>query len=352
LAAVWILSVEWGLLGAAYGFLAGNIAGAAARWAAFLAVLARPDPADRGHAPVVRILRKLTQYTAEADWNIRSLGDGFHGKIYAVGLRGNGPLWQGHRDLVVKLYKSDGPAGADKARRQFDAQAQLHLAVDGKTADGWKTCAPLPLHVSASPPALVMTMAAGTNLNKSLANGSDPPPEMLDSAARAIVAVMRPYWAAGLLHGDLSLHNILWDPADRVLSLIDVDTSAGASVRGGVPKEWYPASLDLAGVLYDVGTDIRTADRRVVSRKRMFAESVLLAFLTTVDAPEEKRRLIEEVRACARAELEALDLPWSPRGLYRLLQRRIATRRIDRLLARVLADEPSRGRLGIVGGGS
>jgi hypothetical protein len=108
----------------------------------------------------------------------------------------------------------------------------------------------------------------------------------------------------------------------------------------------------LAGVLYDVGTDIRTADRRVVSRKRMFAESVLLAFLTTVDAPEEKRRLIEEVRACARAELEALDLPWSPRGLYRLLQRRIATRRIDRLLARVLADEPSRGRLGIVGGGS
>jgi O-antigen/teichoic acid export membrane protein len=352
LAAVWILSVEWGLLGAAYGFLAGSIAGAAARWAAFLAVLARPDPADRGHAPVVRILRKLTQYTAEADWNIRSLGDGFHGKIYAVGLRGNGPLWQGHRDLVVKLYKSDGPAGADKARRQFDAQAQLHLAVDGKTADGWKTCAPLPLHVSTSPPALVMTMAAGTNLNKSLANGSDPPPEMLDSAARAIVAVMRPYWAAGLLHGDLSLHNILWDPADRVLSLIDVDTSAGVSVRGGVPKEWYPASLDLAGVLYDVGTDIRTADRRVVSRKRMFAESVLLAFLTTVDAPEEKRRLIEEVRACARAELEALDLPWSPRGLYRLLQRRIATRRIDRLLARVLADEPSRGRLGIVGGGS
>jgi O-antigen/teichoic acid export membrane protein len=350
LAAIWILSVEWGLLGAAYGFLVGNVAGAAARWAAFLTVLARTDPADCGHASVARVLQKLMQDTTEANWDIRSLGEGFHGKIYAVGSRGSGPLWQGHRDLVVKLYKPDGPDAADAARRQFDAQARLHLAVDGKAVDGWKICAPLPLYASASPPALVMTIAAGTNLSKSLAHGSDLPFEMLASAARAIVAVMRPYWVAGRLHGDLSLNNILWDPADRVLSLIDVDTSAGVSVRDGVPKEWYPASLDLAGVLYDVGTDIRTADRRVVSRKRMFAESVLLAFLTTVDAPEEKRRLIEEVRAFARAELEALDLPWSPRGLYRLLQRRVATRRIDRLLARVLAR--SRDRLAIAGGAS
>jgi O-antigen/teichoic acid export membrane protein len=351
-AAVWMLAVEWGLLGAAYGFLAGNAAGAAARWAAFLAVLARLDPEESGHVSVVRVLQKLTQGSAESDWDIRQLGEGRHGKIYAVGSRGSRPLWQGHRDLVVKLYKPDGAASAEAARRQFDAQALLHLAVDGKTVDGWMTRAPLPLYVSASPPALVMTMATGTDLKKSLADGSDPPFEMLDSAARAIVAVLRPYWAAGRLHGDLSLRNILWDPADRVLSLIDVDASAGVSVRYGVPNEWYPASLDLAGILYDVGTDLRTADRRVVSRKRMFAESVLMAFLTTLDAPEERGRLIEEVRAFARAELKALDLPWSPRGLYRFLQRHVAARRIDRLLARVLASARSRGRLVVIGGGS
>jgi O-antigen/teichoic acid export membrane protein len=352
LTAIWILSVEWGLLGAAYGFLAGSVAGAAARWAAFLAVLARPDPADCGHASVVGVLRRLTQDIAQADLDIRSLGEGLHGKIYAVASRGGGPLWQGHRDLVVKLYKPGGRDRADAANWQFDAQARLHLAVDGKTVDGWKTSAPLPLYQSASPPALVMTMAAGTSLNKSLACGSDPPPETLNSAARAIVAVLRPYWAAGRLHGDLSLHNILWDPADRVLSFIDVDTTADIPVYDSVPKDWYPASLDLAGVLYDVGTDIRTIDRRVVSRKRMFAESVLSAFLMTVDTPEEKRMLIEEVRAFARAELEALDVPWSPRGVYRLLQRHVARRRIDRLLARVLACARSQGRLAVVGGAS
>jgi O-antigen/teichoic acid export membrane protein len=349
LATVCILCLEWGLLGAAYGFLAGNVAGSAARWAAFLAVLVQPDPADCCHAPVATVLQKLTQDTSEADWDIRPIGKGFQGRLYAVGSRESRPLWQGHRDLVVKLYKPDGLA-VETARRQFDAQARLHLALDGKTVDGWKIRAPLPLYLSASPSAVVMTMAAGTDLNTSLADGSGPPPEILESVARAIVAVMRPHWAAGRPHGDLCLQNILWDPADRVLSLIDADTPV--RVRDGVPNEWFPASLDLANVLFDVATDIRTVDRRVVSRKRMFAESVLLAFLTTVDAPEEKRRLIEEVRALTRAELEAFDLPWSPQGLYRLLQRHIATPRINRLLARALARARTRGCLAVAGGAS
>ena len=334
LAAVGILAVRWGLLGAAFGALAGSVAGAAARWIAFLAVLARADPAESGQASVAGILRQLG---TEADWYVRHLGEGSHGRIYAAGSITGRPLFRGYRHLAVKLYKPDGSAGAEAARRQFEAQARLHLAIDGKIVDGWKIRAPQPLYVSTSPAALVMTMVAGTDLNKSFVTGSGPSSDIFESAARALVTVMRPYWAAGNLHGDLSLHNILWDPSDRVLSLVDVDTSAGGSIRDGVAKEWYPASLDLAGILYDVGTNIRTVDPRVMSRKRIFAESVLLAFLTTVDAAEEKRRLIEEVRAFARAELEALHLPWSPRGLYRLLQQRIATRRIDRLLAGALA---------------
>lgn len=348
LAAVFVLSMEWGVVGAAYGFLAGNIAGAAARWVAFLRVLARPDPADCGDAPVTKVLQNLAQDSAEAGWDIRPLEEGRHGRVYVVGSRGNGPLWQEHRDLVVKLYKLDQTNGAEAAKQQFDAQTRLNSVVDGRAVGGWTIRAPLPLYMSASPPALVMTMAGGVQLKKSLLRGSDPSPEMLDSAARAIVAVMRPYWASGRLHGDLSLRNILWDPEDRVLSLVDVDPSAGA--RDGVPTEWYPASLDLAGVLYDVATDIRTVHRRVVSSKRMFAESILSAFLATLKEPEEKQRLIEEVRACARAELEALDLSWSPRGLYHLVQRVIAARRIDRLLARALTGVQSRGGLVLVGG--
>lgn len=354
LVAIWILSIKWGLVGAALGFLAGNVAGSAARWVAFLAVLARLDPRDIGREVVESVLRQLTPGVAAPSRDIRALGEGFQSRIYSACARDAHALRQGYRDLVVKLYRTDGPAAAETASRQFAAQARLHQAVDGQTAYGWKTCAPLPLHVSASPPALVLTMAVGTDLNKSLAAGSDPPLEMLGSMARAIVAVMRRHWAAGRPHGDLCLQNILWDPASRVLSLIDANTPAGA--RDGLPREWYPASFDLAGVLCDVATDIRTVDPRVASRKRVFAESILLAFLATVDAMEEKRRLVEEVRAFAHAELDALDLSWSLQGLCHLLQRRVAAPRIDRLLARVLeralASARPQARLVVVGGAS
>jgi len=40
---VWWLIVGWGLLGAAYGFLAGNVAGAVGRWVAFLALVPRRE---------------------------------------------------------------------------------------------------------------------------------------------------------------------------------------------------------------------------------------------------------------------------------------------------------------------
>lgn len=347
-AVIWILSVEWGLLGAAYGMLAGSAAGSAARWVAFLAVLARPGPADHARSPAVEVLQQLVQPDPAADWDVRALGEGYQGRIYRIRACGDGALWQGYRDLVVKLYP-DGPAGFETARRQFDAQVRLHGAVDGRMAHGWTFRAPLPLHVSESPPALVMTMAAGVDLNKSLAACRDQAPEVLASMARALVAAMRPHWAAGCPHGDLCLQNILCDPVHRVLTLVDADKPDDV---GGVPNEWYPASRDLAGILCDVATDIRTIDRRVALRKGVFAESALSAFLTIMEVPGREPGLIAEVRAFAQAELKSLELPWSVQGLYHLLQRRVAIPRIDRLLARAQANVQACHRLTVVGGGS
>jgi tRNA A-37 threonylcarbamoyl transferase component Bud32 len=301
---------------------------------------------DGSRSPVTQVLRQLGP---AADWDVRPLGEGVQGRTYGVRSCDGGVLWQGYRDLVIKLYP-EGPAGAETARRQFDAQMRLHWAVDGTTVHGWTFRAPAPLHLSASPPALVMTWAAGLDLNKSLAACRNQPADMLESMARALVSVMRPHWAAGYSHGDLCLQNILWDPRRRVLSFIDADTPVGAG--DGAQNEWYPASRDLAGVVCDVATDIRTIDGRVAARKRAFAESVLSAFLRTLEAAEQERSLIVEVRALVRAELKSLDLTWSAQGLCHLLQRRVATPRVDRLLARALASVRSQHRLTIVGGRS
>ncbi|PDT76868.1 hypothetical protein CO675_14715 [Bradyrhizobium sp. C9] len=346
--AVWAFTAEWGLLGAAYGILAGSVAGSVARWVAFLTVAARPGPADHVRAPIVQVLQQLAQPNPAVDWDIRQIGEGFQGRIYGIRTGGDDAVWQGYRDLAVKLYP-DEPAAVETARRQFDAQVRLHGSVDGRTVHDWTLRAPLPLHVSEAPPALVMTMAAGTDLNKSLAAHSDQPPEVLAAMARVLVTVLRPHWATGSSHGDLCLQNILYDPARRVLTLVDADKPACVGV---VFNQRYPAAYDLAGLLCDVATDIRTIDRRVALSKRTFVESVLSAFLTMMEAPEQEPELIAEIRAFARAELKLLDLRWSPRGLFRLIQRSIAMPRIDRMLAAAQADVRMGHRLSVVGGGS
>jgi O-antigen/teichoic acid export membrane protein len=346
--AVWAFTAEWGLLGAAYGILAGSVAGSAARWVAFLTVAARPGPADHVRAPIAQVLQQLVQPNPAVDWDIRQIGEGFQGRIYGIRTGRDHAIWQGYRDLAVKLY-SDEPAAVETAKRQFDAQMRLHGSVDGRTIHDWTLRAPLPLHVSETPPALVMTMAAGTDLNKSLAALSDQPPELLAAMARVLVTVLRPHWATGSPHGDLCLQNILYDPAQRILTLVDADKPACVGV---VFNQRYPAAYDLAGLLCDVATDIRTIDRRVAQSKRTFVESVLSAFLAMMETPEQEPELIAEIRAFARAELKLLDLRWSPRGLFRLIQRSIAMPRIDRMLAAAQANVRMCHRLSVVGGGS
>jgi O-antigen/teichoic acid export membrane protein len=346
-AAVSAFSVEWGLIGAAYGILAGSVAGSAARWIAFLTIAARPGPADHVRAPIAQILQQLVQPNPAVEWDIRQIGQGFQGRIYGIRTGRDDAFWQGYHDLAVKLYH-DEPAAAETARRQFDAQVRLHCSVDGKTVHNWTLRAPLPLHVSEAPPALVMTMAAGTDLNKSLADHIDQPPEVLAVMARVLVTVLQPYWATGSPHGDLCLQNILCDPAHRILTLVDADKPVCA---GAIFNQSYPAAYDLAGLLCDVATDIRTIDRRAAFSKRMFAESVLAAFLTMMDAPEREPELIAEILAFARAELKLIDLRWSPRGLFRLIQRSIAMPRIHRMLAAAQVNAQMRHRPSVVGGG-
>ena len=146
---------------------------------------------------------------------------------------------------------------------------------------------------------------------------------------------MQKFWALGQLHGDFSLRNILCDTRARTLSIVDVDVTAKPFVSS-ISKDWYPASYDLAGMLYDFGIDLKSPKLGVLLRKRTFVESAVRAFLTTAVSFRDKLRLLEEIRGYARAELNALDVSCSPIGFYHLLQRRVASRRIDRLLARVL----------------
>jgi len=321
--AVWVFSVRWGLMGSAYGFLVGSAAGACARWIALVGAVWRRRTEEEREA-ALHIVLKLTQAGIDSDCDITWLGNGRYGSVYRVASRAGEDLYAGYPELVVKLY---APGATDGPGPQFASQSRIHSAISGKSVGGWTVNAPSPLEAIASPSALIMTLAEGEPLGRLLVRRGGG--EEFRLAAHALASAMAPYWAAGHVHGDLAFRNILVEPTRRVLWLIDTDASI--TVRGN----WSPAVVDLAGLLYDLVTNLRPLDPR---GRMMFTRNVLLAHAATIRSAPERHKLIEEIRAFAVAELELLDLELSPRGLYHLVQRWIALRRINELLATLHVD--------------
>jgi O-antigen/teichoic acid export membrane protein len=355
---VWCLVVEWGVLGAAYGFLAGNAARSAARWVAFLALVPRSgaesDPIRMGShsssAAVTRVLQQFTQSSKDRGWVIEQLDEGVQAKVYAVRSQNRQPIWQTYGDLVIKLYKPEAAPNVELVRAQFDSLSRLHAALNGRTINGWKTYTPAPLYVCESPLALVMTVIPGAMLGLCLETGDNVTPEILESVPRAVVAAMETCWSMGQLHGDLHFDNILCDIVNRELSFVDLGVPANSFfLCDDVTKRWYPASHDLAFMLFNTVVRVKSTVGKPGARLRqqMFAESVLRVFIETIGPFEEKQWLLDEIHAGARAHLKSLDLSLSPRGLWHLLLRPVVSRRIDRLLARLRADAgcPSVARL-------
>jgi O-antigen/teichoic acid export membrane protein len=346
---VWCLVVKWGVLGAAYGFLAGNAARSAARWVAFLALVPRSgaesDPIRMGphssSAAVTRVLQQFTQSSKDRGWIIEQLDEGMQAKVYAVRSQNRQPIWQTYRDLVIKLYKPEAAPNVELVRAQFDSLSRLHATLNGRTINGWKTYSPAPLYVCQSPLALVMTGVPGEMLSLCLETGDNLTPEVLESMPRAVVAAMETCWSLGQLHGDLHIDNILCDIVNRDLSFIDLGVPANSYFPcNDVTKRGYPASHDLAFMLFNTGVRVTSTIGKpgACLRQQMFAESVLRVFIETIGPFEEKQWLLDEIEACARAHLKSLDLSLSPRGLWHVLLRRVASRRTDRLLARLRTD--------------
>jgi hypothetical protein len=92
-------------------------------------------------------------------------------------------------------------------------------------------------------------------------------------------------------------------------------------------------------MLYDTGVRVKSTigNPKARLRQQLFAESTLRAFIDTISPLEEKQRLLDEIEACARVLLESLR-PSSPRELWRMIVKKIAARRIDKILLRLKAE--------------
>jgi len=168
---VWWLVVTWGLVGAAYGILAGNVVRSTARWIAFLSLVARTgtraNPGRIGATPIsaeaLSVLQQLAPGCKTNDWVIEQLAEGVEANIYRVRCSDHHlPVWQDYRSVAIKLYKPWLSPDIKLVRRQFESLSCLYAALDGSTINGWKISIPAPLYICESPLALVTSMVTGT----------------------------------------------------------------------------------------------------------------------------------------------------------------------------------------------
>jgi O-antigen/teichoic acid export membrane protein len=343
---VWRLTSAWGLVGAAYGFLLGNLIGMAGRWTAFSVVLWSRDPhagaaekTDLSSSPAqaMQVLREFTRGAADGDWSVRKLDEGEQANVFVAELRSRRLDVRAQGPVVIKLYKSTIASRDELAGRQFECLSRSHALLRGRTFNGWRISAPVPLYMCRSPLALVMTMVPGRKVSWHLRTGGELTRDIVDTAPQAVVAAMTDCWAAGQSHGDLNVDNILLDPVAREISFVDLDLPPIVPLCGDGASRWRPASHDLAYMLYDAAMRVKPDVVRpgVRARKLMFAERILRAFVGTIAGCEDKMRLLDEIRACARLHLEAIEVSWSSQGQWRRLLRRSAARSIDTTLERL-----------------
>ena len=323
-----LLMLKWGLLGAAYGVLAGSVVGAVGRWVAFL-LIARDaqQPAPISDA----LLRSLG---VSADRVVTRLGEGDHAAVYAVAASDDDL----QDAVVIKLYRPD--SNPDMAQAQFDGLERLHAALHGRVFDGWTMHVPRPLALSRSPLTLTMAGIPGQSLDAYAAEDRTGP-EVLRTAAGAFAAAMQDVWAQGLIHGDLGLRNVMFDLEAKTLALIDPGTPESCCTCNKETHACCAAALDLGHLLVELGTDVNdlTGDPAVRAGKQAFVAGVLRSVLVAAGSRANQERLLEEIRRSIAAHLASILMPSvSARGLWHLLVKTVAERRIADMLA-LLDDE-------------
>ena len=332
---IWWMMVQWGLQGAALGWLFGNTAVSVGLWVGFLALV----PPAHDPAPLTQVIENLTGSADAARLAITRLGEGDHSNVYAVRSANGQPIWRDRRDFVVKLYKPETGLTVEMVQEQFDSLARLHAALDGRSAVGWTISTPEPLHICEAPLALVMTAVSGKkDLRASAAADEDLTPGVLDELGRAFVAGMQDCWSHGHMHGDLALQNILYDIKAKQLSFIDPGTRECCAVCNDPANHWQPAALELGHILRDLGTDVRDLVGNPIARLRrqVFVESALRAYIEKLPTRDDKLRALDELEICARIHLsKVLDQSRSIRGIVHWLLTHVVVHRMNSMLDRL-----------------
>jgi len=332
---VWPLMRQWGLLGAACGSLGGAATIGIGVWVMFrLSVQKGYDPISAMHA-----LQNFTGFADSSSWKITRLGDGLHAETFLM--QSNGALTcASHFSLVAKFYKPSKALTLQEVQAQFDALLNLHTALHGREINGWKVSVPRPLFIHKSPVALVMTEVPGRHIDLYASKNDVLTSRNLRVAARAFVTAIQQYWSGGRCHGDLGVHNVLFDIEAKKIAFIDPGTLESCPTCNDCSKPETPAVSDLAHTLFDVTCDFMDliGSETMRAHREIFVEYVLHTIIENIDSPEEQRRLLSEIRSSVQQHLDGgWKTSWSPKGMWHSFVKDIQFQRISSILERVVS---------------
>jgi hypothetical protein len=289
---------------------------------------------------VLEVLRHFRLPAEPTALVVRQINRGHQGDIYAVRRDDLQPLWGGYPELLVKMYKAtSGDTGAI-VHEAFQSMTRINTSLGGRVIAGWSIWCPVPLFQCGSPAALVMTRVPGRPLDSYLRAGSELTPEVVDSITRVIVTCLTTYWADTCQpYGDLNFSNLLCDLPAQALSFVDPGIPEPIYRCDRVAKNWYPASRDLAHLLYHIASSLRPrlgdAGFRRRRRGKGLLEGILGLLLSGINPASRRKDLLDEIDSCARVHLGRIQVSWSPGGMWRRFVRQFASGSIDETLRRL-----------------
>jgi len=337
IALVWLLIREWGLLGAAYGSLAGGVAGTFARWIAFIACL----PKTHDKMPFARALQRVVKVPDDSEITTTRIGEGEDAEVFLIGRMDRQSIWGKYDTVAAKIYKPEAPENVEMVQAQFDSLCRLHGTLDGHESDGWNISVPRPLYVCASPLALVMTAVPGKNIDSYVTESASALPDSLDDAVTAFTAAMQYCWSKGDRHGDLALNNVLFDLERKKISFLDAGTFESCRTCNGTITFSSPAAGDIGHMMYDIAVNVMDliGNRRARMIREIFVERVLSTILQNINSQDERQRFLRELSACIDHHIaDYLEVTWSLRGLRNRFIKRIAANRIHASLDRIASN--------------
>lgn len=292
----------------------------------------------RAHPDPMALLDRMVGAAADPRWQLTKLGSGGQALLYQVRVPENHSLREAGALLVLKVYRSSAAAQEGIAREEFEALSRLRSTIHGQVINGWRIVSPAPVECSARPAALLMTAVPGRPLRSLLAREGMLPAKVVASVAQATLGVLKQYWLTQeQIYGDLNLSNVLCDPAGRTLAFVDPGMPHPMCRCEGVGRRCYPASRDLAYLLYGIAASVKSSlgcpGRR--RREREVAEMMIGNLLGAL-TPDGRETLLREIAGCAQVHLEShLRGSWSVAGLWRVVLRKLASRSVRESLERL-----------------